>query len=167
MQKIYNWVNCKSCWICIHRIHWPWNAQIAVLPNFSVQVEAVDRCLQSHACLRMQSVLISWHIQEPLGSIPPYMIMCQSPSQKRTTYGQVIDLQIVNLLRVHSTHLRYYLQCRHMCLCADARACMLVLVGMVNELVCLTGEGSVASSFWSGKAERSSFQSGCRFLYTC
>ena len=40
-------------------------------------------------------------------------------------------------------------------------------VGMVNELVCLTGEGSVASSLGTGIEERSGFQSGFRFLYTC
>ena len=44
---------------------------------------------------------------------------------------------------------------------------MCVPVGMVTELVCLTGDGSVASSLGTGVARRSGFQSGCRFLYTC
>ena len=54
-------------------------------------------------------------------------------------------------------------RCHHQCVCAH----VCVPVGMVTELVRLTGEVSVTSSFWFGKAERSSFHSGCRFLYTC
>ena len=57
--------------------------------------------------------------------------------------------------------------CVCMCVFVCVCVCVCVPVGMVTELVCLTGEGSVASSLGTGIAERSGFQSGFRFLYTC
>ena len=57
--------------------------------------------------------------------------------------------------------------CGYVCVCVCVRVCVCVPVDMVTELLCLAGEGSVASSLGTGIAERSGFQSGFRFLYAC